>query len=505
MTISSLILSPSVHPALGNLVPESGSATYPAKLAGESSTFSGALQHASPRSVRKDLPSKTTDHSRSGEALPAAGNSSPPLPISRPHLHDPEERTQHIVGAASSAHDAVKLQGSTRVAAARPTPAGSPSVIAAVSDPRKAAGGAREPARAVPPNAVSPETLPSAGRAATGSAKFAVAGAVPGPAVHGMSQERMAVEQGAAKDAATGDASSTRSMGANATESTDGRGNDKSLGSDAASIEDAAAASAPAVMPAAASAVDDAAQSGAAEADTGHENFAAASLATTAPTLMRLQSVTAADTASAATSAASGAGVAQALVQSAKSGADVKRQASAIDTGAAPPAITDTAAVVSQSTPATVTVAGASHASTPLQLHPNADGEFAQGLSERVTFMVQNGLNDAKLQVNPPQLGPIELRIAVAGTHAQVWMTAHSLMTRNALESSTPTLREMLGAQGFAQVSVDISQRSFQERTQQPNPYESSPADDRPVSDPALSAASLQTSTVSAGAINIYA
>jgi hypothetical protein len=32
------------------------------------------------------------------------------------------------------------------------------------------------------------------------------------------------------------------------------------------------------------------------------------------------------------------------------------------------------------------------------------------------------------------------------------------------LEASSPKLREMLGSQGFAQVSVDISQRSFQDR-----------------------------------------
>ncbi len=98
--------------------------------------------------------------------------------------------------------------------------------------------------------------------------------------------------------------------------------------------------------------------------------------------------------------------------------------------------------------------------------------EFAQGLSDRVSWMVGNGLNGAKLQVNPPSLGPIELRISVSGDHAQVSMSAHSTVTRDALESSSPKLREMLGAQGFSQVSVDISQRSFQDRSAHPQPYE---------------------------------
>jgi flagellar hook-length control protein FliK len=51
-------------------------------------------------------------------------------------------------------------------------------------------------------------------------------------------------------------------------------------------------------------------------------------------------------------------------------------------------------------------------------------------------------------------------------------MSSHSAVTRDALESTSPKLREMLGAQGFAQVSVDISQRSFQDRTPQPKGYE---------------------------------
>ena len=104
--------------------------------------------------------------------------------------------------------------------------------------------------------------------------------------------------------------------------------------------------------------------------------------------------------------------------------------------------------------------------------------EFGQGVADRVSWMVDNNLNGAKLQVNPPQLGPIEVRIAVQGDHAQVWLTSHSAVTRDALESSSPKLREMLGAQGFAQVSVDISQRSFQERSPYAQPYEWTPSPD---------------------------
>jgi flagellar hook-length control protein FliK len=102
--------------------------------------------------------------------------------------------------------------------------------------------------------------------------------------------------------------------------------------------------------------------------------------------------------------------------------------------------------------------------------------EFGQGVADRVSLMMDSNLTSAKLQVNPPALGPIEVRIALQGGHAQVWFTSHSAVTRDALESSSPQLREMLGAQGFGQVSVDISQRSFQERPPQSHGYEGTPA-----------------------------
>ena len=130
--------------------------------------------------------------------------------------------------------------------------------------------------------------------------------------------------------------------------------------------------------------------------------------------------------------------------------------------------------------------------------------EFGQGLAERVSWMVDNNLNGAKLQVNPPALGPIEVRIAVQGDHAQVWLTSHSAVTRDALESNSPKLREMLGAQGFGQVSVDISQRSFQERTAQPQPYDWTPSANRSSTE-VIRPDSGALARTSSGALDAYA
>jgi flagellar hook-length control protein FliK len=131
--------------------------------------------------------------------------------------------------------------------------------------------------------------------------------------------------------------------------------------------------------------------------------------------------------------------------------------------------------------------------------------EFAQGLAERVSTMVDANLTSARLQVNPPQLGPIEVRIAVQGDHALVWLASHSAVTRDALESSSSKLREMLGAQGFAQVSVDISQRHFQERPAPSQLYDNAPAAESVASTATVAGPAASRARLSAGALDAYA
>jgi flagellar hook-length control protein FliK len=131
--------------------------------------------------------------------------------------------------------------------------------------------------------------------------------------------------------------------------------------------------------------------------------------------------------------------------------------------------------------------------------------EFAQEVTDHLSWMVGNGLNGAKLEVNPAQLGPIEVRIAVQGDQAQVSLTAHSAATRDALEASSPKLREMLGAQGFAHVSVDISQRSFQDRSPAAQSYDWQPPSERSASSAAPISASASTPRISSGVLDAYA
>jgi flagellar hook-length control protein FliK len=109
--------------------------------------------------------------------------------------------------------------------------------------------------------------------------------------------------------------------------------------------------------------------------------------------------------------------------------------------------------------------APADASATTLRLDvPMRSPEWAQALGEKITWLVDQNLSSAQIKLNPPQLGPIEVRIAVSGDSTQVSVSAHNLITRDALEAAAPRLREALTSHGFGSVSVDISQQSFTDR-----------------------------------------
>lgn len=136
---------------------------------------------------------------------------------------------------------------------------------------------------------------------------------------------------------------------------------------------------------------------------------------------------------------------------------------------------------------------------------PVETADFSQGVADRVSFMVDGNISSAKLQVSPPALGPIEVRIALQGSHAQVSFTSHSALTRDALESSAPQLRDMLSSQGFGQVSVDVSHGSFQDRSAQSSPYQSSAVAARDSSLDAAQTLERINPRVPAGVVDDYA
>lgn len=84
-----------------------------------------------------------------------------------------------------------------------------------------------------------------------------------------------------------------------------------------------------------------------------------------------------------------------------------------------------------------------------------------QNVGDRVLWMVSQKFHGAEIKLNPPQLGPIEVRIQMHHDQAQVSFTAQHGAVRDALEAALPRLREMFAANGLGLGDVNVSQHSF--------------------------------------------
>lgn len=98
---------------------------------------------------------------------------------------------------------------------------------------------------------------------------------------------------------------------------------------------------------------------------------------------------------------------------------------------------------------------------------PFRQSGWDQALGDRVLWAANQKLQSAEIKLNPPQLGPIEVRVQMHHDQAQVSFTAQHASVRDALEAAAPRLREMFSANGFNLVDVNVSQHSFAEQQRQ--------------------------------------
>ncbi len=90
---------------------------------------------------------------------------------------------------------------------------------------------------------------------------------------------------------------------------------------------------------------------------------------------------------------------------------------------------------------------------TPVQ-HP----DFSQALGERLTWLVRQDVQQARIQLEPAELGPLEISLSIKDDQASVTISAQHPLTREVLEADSQRLRAMLGDSGFTMVDVNVSQ-----------------------------------------------
>ncbi len=88
--------------------------------------------------------------------------------------------------------------------------------------------------------------------------------------------------------------------------------------------------------------------------------------------------------------------------------------------------------------------------------------EFAPALGVQISTLTRNGIPEARLHLNPAELGPIAVRIELDGRTAQVVLSASHAETRLVLEQAMPQLASALRDAGFSMSGGGVFQQPQQ-------------------------------------------
>ena len=135
---------------------------------------------------------------------------------------------------------------------------------------------------------------------------------------------------------------------------------------------------------------------------------------------------------------------------------------------------TDAAQAAAGLQAASLTRPNSSVGAATLTIHaPVGSTAFADEVSARVTGLAQSGITQAQLQLNPADLGPVQVHITMQAGQASVWFGATHADTRAALEQSLPRLRELFAGAGMPLTDSGVFREPPQQQQAQTQPLSS--------------------------------
>ena len=91
--------------------------------------------------------------------------------------------------------------------------------------------------------------------------------------------------------------------------------------------------------------------------------------------------------------------------------------------------------------------------------------EWGNGLSERVSWMINQKQNSATIRLDPPMLGKLDVQVRIADDATTITIQTQHAQTRDLIETASLRLRDSLQENGFQNVNVDVSQRQDQQQS----------------------------------------
>lgn len=87
---------------------------------------------------------------------------------------------------------------------------------------------------------------------------------------------------------------------------------------------------------------------------------------------------------------------------------------------------------------------------------------WGEQVMQRVMWMSAQNINRAEIALDPPELGPLQVRVSAQGEHMSVSFTSSHGVVRDALDQGLPRLRDLMEQQGLDLVDVDVSDQNLQ-------------------------------------------
>jgi len=84
---------------------------------------------------------------------------------------------------------------------------------------------------------------------------------------------------------------------------------------------------------------------------------------------------------------------------------------------------------------------------------------FAPALSARIATLVREGIEEARIQLNPADMGPVAVQLALEGSDVRVDLAAEVESTRQILEQALPSLASALRESGFTLTGGGVFQQ----------------------------------------------
>lgn len=106
---------------------------------------------------------------------------------------------------------------------------------------------------------------------------------------------------------------------------------------------------------------------------------------------------------------------------------------------------------------------------------PVASPEFVPRLSAEVAVLARDGVQEARLQLNPAELGPVAVRIVLDGDRAQVHLAVDHTTTLQLLDQNLPTLAAALRDQGLTLSGGGVFQQPRQAPRDEPGTQAQAP------------------------------